>query len=61
VKSNSIKAALNKSRYSIQLQISNNQAQALSSQCWGAGLENCRKARDSLEVEAELQINLLGN
>ena len=40
VKGNSIKASLKKSSYSIQLQISNDQAQALSSQCGGAGFEN---------------------
>ena len=37
VKSNSIKASLWKPRYFIQLQISNNQAQALASRCVGAG------------------------
>jgi hypothetical protein len=45
VKSNSIKAALKMSKYSIQLQISNNQAQALSSQCGGAGFENLQKGQ----------------
>jgi hypothetical protein len=57
VKSNSIKASLWKPRYFIQLQISNNQTQALASRCGGAGFENYRKARDSLEVEAVLQIS----
>jgi hypothetical protein len=38
----------------IQLQISNNQVQALASRCGGAGFENCRKAKESLEVEAAL-------
>jgi hypothetical protein len=38
--SNSIKASLEKSRYSIQLQISSDQAQALTFWCGGAGFEN---------------------
>jgi hypothetical protein len=59
VKSNSIKASLKKSRYSIQLQISNDQAQALASQWGELALRISRKARDSLEVEAELQINFV--
>ena len=48
-----------KPRYFIQLQISNNQAQTLTSQC-GVGelaLKISRKSRDSLKVEAVLQIN----
>ena len=48
LKSNSIKASWEKSRYSTQLQISNNQAQTQSNQCGEGGLENCRKAAASL-------------
>jgi hypothetical protein len=40
VKSNRIKASLGKNRYYIQLQISNNQAQTLTSWCGGADFEN---------------------
>jgi hypothetical protein len=40
LKNNRIKASLGKSRYSIQLQINNDQAQTLTSQCGGGGFEN---------------------
>jgi hypothetical protein len=40
LKNNRIKASLWTSRYSIQLQISNDQAQTLASRCGAGGFEN---------------------
>ena len=53
------KSCFQKSRYSIQLQISKDQAQALASRCGGAGFENCRKTAASLGVEPVLLFNFL--
>ena len=53
------KLLLGKSRYSVQLQISKDQAQALASRCGGAGFENRRKTAASLGVEPVLLFNFL--
>jgi hypothetical protein len=59
VKSNSIKALLWKPRYFIQLQISNDQLRLWPPGMRELALRISRKARDSLEVEAVLQINFV--
>jgi hypothetical protein len=49
-----------KSRYSIQLQISKDQAQALASQCGGGDFENQQKSCYFSCKQAMLQVNSAG-